>query len=93
MFCQSCGQQASESTKFCPSCGKPLSTAPQPSGPAPPLQPETSGKAIASLILGIFSLFFPAAVLAVVFGHLSRSQIRRSAGRLKGSGMALAGSP
>ena len=58
--------------------------------------PQTSGKAIASLVLGIFSVLFlflgfPLAVLAVVFGHISRSDITKSAGRLKGAGMALAG--
>jgi type IV pilus assembly protein PilA len=59
-------------------------------------QPQTSGKAIASLILGIANglfmfLFFPLAILAIVFGHISRAEIRKSAGHLKGSGMALAG--
>jgi hypothetical protein len=29
--------------------------------------------------------------MAVVFGHLARSQIRKSAGRQKGAGLALAG--
>jgi type II secretory pathway pseudopilin PulG len=34
---------------------------------------------------------FPAAVVAVILGHISSSQIRKSAGRLKGAGMSLAG--
>jgi hypothetical protein len=34
---------------------------------------------------------FPAAVVAIVFGHLSLSEIRKSAGRLTGHGMAMAG--
>jgi type IV pilus assembly protein PilA len=58
--------------------------------------PQTSGKAIAALILGAANalflfFFFPLAILAIVFGHISRAEIRKSAGRLKGSGMALAG--
>jgi hypothetical protein len=53
--------------------------------------PATSGKAIASLVLGLFSWLFPAAILAIIFGHISRGEIRRSNGRLKGAGMALAG--
>lgn len=53
--------------------------------------PTTSGKAIASLVLGFFFWVFPAAVLAIVLGHLSRGEIRRNNGRLKGAGMALAG--
>ena len=57
--------------------------------PGPPT--ETSGKAIASLICGIFFLIFPAAVGAIILGHLSLSDIRRASGRLKGSGMATAG--
>jgi len=52
---------------------------------------KTSGLAVASLILGILFLIFPAAILAIVLGHISRSQIRDSAGRIRGAGMALAG--
>jgi len=58
------------------------------------VQPQTDGKAIASLVCGIASvtiLFILAGVPAIVLGHISRSEIRRSAGRLKGEGMALAG--
>jgi type IV pilus assembly protein PilA len=47
--------------------------------------------AIGSLICGLFFLVFPAAVAAVVLGHISHSQIRKSAGRLKGRGLATAG--
>lgn len=53
--------------------------------------PRTSGMAIGSLICGIFGIFFPAAIGAIIMGHLSRSEIRKSAGRIKGAGMALAG--
>lgn len=52
---------------------------------------ETSGKAIASLICGILFFIVPVAVAAVVLGHLSLSDIRKSGGRLVGSGMATAG--
>ena len=52
---------------------------------------ETSGKAIGSLVCGILFFFPPSAVLAVIMGHLSLSEIRRSAGRLGGKGMAIAG--
>jgi type IV pilus assembly protein PilA len=57
--------------------------------PGPP--PETSGKAIAALICGLFFWIFPAAVGAIILGHLSLSQIRGAAGRLKGRGMAITG--
>lgn len=52
---------------------------------------ETSGKAIASLLFGLLFLFTPFAIAAVIFGHLSLSEIRQSAGRLTGHGMAIAG--
>jgi len=66
----------------------------------PPQARQTSGLAIASLVLSIVSLPLTcgccgtgivAAVLAVVFGHVAMGQIRRSQGRLDGTGMAVAG--
>ncbi len=47
---------------------------------------------MASMITGIFGLifFFPS-IAAIILGHISRSEIRRSGGRLKGDGMAIAG--
>jgi len=56
--------------------------------------PKTDGKAIASLVCGIASitvLFILAGIPAIILGHISRSEIRKSAGRLRGEGMALAG--
>jgi len=47
--------------------------------------------AAASLILGFFSLIPPFGIAAVVFGHVSRSQIAKSGGREKGTGIAFAG--
>jgi hypothetical protein len=57
-----------------------------------PMQQKTNGLAIAALICGIggFVLFIPA-ILGIVFGFIARSQIRKSNGQQKGSGMALAG--
>jgi hypothetical protein len=46
---------------------------------------KTSGKAIASLICGVFRWFLPALIAAIVLGHLSLSEIRKSAGRFEGS--------
>jgi hypothetical protein len=51
---------------------------------------ETSGKAVASLILGIINVF-PLCIVAIVLGHIALSQIKKSAGRLKGEGLAIAG--
>lgn len=66
---------------------------PLPSSTADP-NAQTDGKAIASLVLGIlsltiFSIF--AGIPAVILGHVSRSNIKKSMGRLKGEGVALAG--
>jgi hypothetical protein len=52
---------------------------------------ETSGKAIASLICGLLFFIPFLFVAAIIFGHLALSEIRKSAGRLKGEGFALAG--
>src|SRR5262249_36533342 len=57
-------------------------------------QPQTSGKAIGSLISGISAyVIFPflGAIVAVVLGHLGLSEIKKSAGRLTGNGLATAG--
>jgi type IV pilus assembly protein PilA len=51
---------------------------------------QTSGKAIASLVCGILNIF-PLFIVAIVLGHISLSEIRKSAGRLKGEGLAIAG--
>ena len=59
---------------------------------APP-QP-TDGKATASLILGILSVTCLGALTgipAIILGHVSRSSIQKSGGKLKGEGLALAG--
>jgi uncharacterized protein DUF4190 len=55
-----------------------------------PQAPGTSGLAIASLVLGILWIWGVGSLLAVIFGHVSRSQIRRGE-RTGGAGMALAG--
>lgn len=60
---------------------------------------KTNNFAIASLVLGIVSIPFICccyiglitAILSVIFGFVARSNIMKSAGREKGSGMALAG--
>ncbi|MCI0353466.1 MAG: DUF4190 domain-containing protein [Acidobacteria bacterium] len=66
--------------------------------PAPPAYTgpkKNSGKAIASVILGAFAIPFAIllipGILAVVFGNMALSEIKRSAGRVKGKGMATAG--
>jgi type IV pilus assembly protein PilA len=96
MNCPYCAESIPDDIRFCPKCGtemgSPLPDSPAFRAPLPPgFQPPTSGKAIGSLICGIFFLFLPASIIAVILGHLSVSEIRKSAGRLKGQGIATAG--
>jgi len=106
-FCMKCGAAVQGtppvvSAPAPPSTGyaQPGSSPSAAAGPtpyAPPLPshysgaPEMSGKAIGSLICGILFFFFPIAIVAVVLGHLSLSDIRKSTGRLTGRGVAIAG--
>jgi len=81
--------------KFCRNCGRAAvdtSAATSPGAPAPYAGiPETSPKALASLVAGLLFFVPFAFVVAIIFGHISLSEIRKSAGRLKGEGIAMAG--
>jgi type II secretory pathway pseudopilin PulG len=100
--CPQCGNAVDASNRYCAVCGRdltgpdaamqPASTSPEPAPYSAPLgPPQTSGKAIASLIFGIFFFMIPTAILAIIFGHLSLSDIKKSAGRLQGRGLAITG--
>lgn len=97
MYCPKCGKPNADPSQFCASCGQALLSEGTASPPpvatvgGSPSTTETSGKAVASLVCGLLSFIFPAAVAAVILGHISRSEIRKSSGRLTGSGMALTG--
>lgn len=93
-FCTACGSAVAGEERFCRQCGAPVGTGPGLSAATPPTPSgpsQTSGKAIASLIFGLFIFFFPFSIVAVILGHLSLSEIRKSAGRLTGDSMATAG--
>lgn len=69
----------------------PVATAVVPSAPT-----KSSGAALTSMLCGIavfllFPLFFLFAILAVIFGHVAKSRIKRSGGTVGGDGMATAG--
>jgi len=97
MFCTRCGAENPSTDRFCARCGTALQAAPPTAAPPSAAAPvyagpsETSGKAVGSLICGVLFFVFPAAVVAVVLGHLALSDIRKSAGRIQGHGMAVAG--
>ena len=99
MHCTKCGAPNSPGAQFCSNCGntliqQPATTAPVPgSGTIPPPYagtPQTSGKAVGSLICGIINIF-PLFIVAIILGHLALSDIKKSAGRLGGQGLAIAG--
>lgn len=94
-FCAACGNSITADDKFCRVCGRASSVppvAPPVGGSQAPAAPaETSAKAIVSLVCGLLFFVPFAFIAAIVFGHLAWSEIRRSAGRLKGEGFAIAG--
>ena len=95
MFCPKCGAPLQENSQFCGQCGAAATVQPSPAHPQAASSVEagrTSGKALGSLITGIFGLaMFPFAIVAIILGHISRSEIQKSNGRMQGAGMALTG--
>ena len=91
--CTNCGTANTLEAGYCEKCGLPLAAAAVPvaRASATAASQSTNPLAVASLLLGLVSLFPVFGILAIVFGHIARSQIRKSAGRQKGAGMALAG--
>jgi len=93
--CPYCAEAIQEDSQFCQFCGTNLGSPPVPAASsvaaAYSTDCYTSGKAIASLICGIFFFILPAAIVAVILGHLSYSEIQKSLGRIRGRGLAFAG--
>jgi len=94
-FCLGCGNSMPEGERFCRTCGRDAQAGavlprvdPQ---VAYGLMPETSGKAIFSLICGLFVIAFPLSIVAVIFGYLALYDIRKSGGRFTGRGLAISG--
>jgi len=82
--CPYCAESILDDAVQCPSCQSNLSS--------PPLVVvPTSGKALASLVLGILGGFWITAILALIFGYQARTEIRQSQGRLAGDELARAG--
>lgn len=93
-FCGKCGrdlQSATAAQSPIASMSSSSTVPPVPPMPALANPPTTSGKAVASLICGFLFFAFPAAIAAIILGHLSLSDIRKSAGRLTGEGIAIGG--
>ena len=51
---------------------------------------RTSGRAIASMVLGILWIYWLGSILAIIFGHIAISQAGKDP-TLRGKGMAIAG--
>jgi thiol-disulfide isomerase/thioredoxin len=81
-----CAEQIQEEALVCRYCGHDFRA-----GTATNRPTKTNGLAIASLVFGIFPVFGVGALLAVIFGHVSIGQIKRSDGAESGRGMAIAG--
>jgi hypothetical protein len=83
----------------CPDCGRELIVPKPVEFPGDdfaglqPVKGGTSGKAIASLVLGLLSLVCMVftGIPAIILGCLGLSEINRSRGLLRGSGMAISG--
>lgn len=100
-MCVSCRRQVADDLAICPACGTSLAPGAVQSVGAVPVMPAAlplgeeprSGKAVASLVLGLMSFIALCitGIPAIVLGALAIGDVRRAAGRLKGHGMAVAG--
>ena len=99
MYCSKCGIENSDGSTHCTNCGSVLmdnSSEPPVGVQAVPIltaEPKTCGLAIASLAMGILSLFCSIfrAVPAIICGIIALVKISKSNGQLKGNGFAIAG--
>jgi len=99
-ICPKCNYSNQDFDNVCVSCGTPLDNYSHYNSFAPPPMPTvTNGLSIASMILGIASIFLSCcygigiitAILGVIFGFVSKKSIDNSQGREQGKGFAIAG--
>jgi prepilin-type processing-associated H-X9-DG protein len=90
MYCPKCGTQNPDDAQSCSTCGAVLTPS---QTTTQPITPKTSGLAIASLVCAILSVFtcMVSAIPAIILGIIGLVKIGNSKGRLKGTGMAIAG--
>lgn len=99
MFCTGCGAKLADGAASCPNCGlvfeKAVAVPSSDSQQGIPgyfrLRPERT--ASISLILGILALLFSivTGIPAIILGHISLDEIKKSSGRLTGREAAIAG--
>ena len=88
-YCWHCGRENQSEARYCRHCGAQFAQLPAVSAEAP--LPQTSGMAIASLVLGIVWIYWIGLILALIFGYLAKGEIDRDPQRVEGRGMAIAG--
>ncbi|MHC5062008.1 MAG: DUF4190 domain-containing protein [Planctomycetota bacterium] len=90
MYCPKCGSENPDNVQLCISCSWVLAST-SVHGPNP--DAKTSGLAIASLVLGILAPFtcLITAIPAIILGIIGLLKINKSAGQLKGTGLAITG--
>src|SRR5215469_12971471 len=99
MFCTGCGAKLADGAASCPNCSQARGNAAQVSppdeqqGPANYFRLRPERTALTSLILGILALLFSivTGIPAIMLGHISLDEIKKSSGRSTGGGMAIAG--
>ena len=93
MYCPKCGAMNPDSARLCSACGQVTEAAVAQVPGDPARGPQTSGWAIAALVLGVLSPFtcMLTTLPAVVAGIVALVKIGNSNGRSTGTGMAIAG--
>ncbi len=94
MYCPKCGTQNPDDARICRSCSTALpSLAPAPGQVVTTATAKTSGLAIASLVLAILSpcTAMLSAIPAIILGIVALVKISKSAGQIRGTGLAVTG--
>ena len=92
--CTNCGRPLQEGTYACPYCTPNFAPTYIPPGSGYYVSaPQTSGLAIASIVVGILSVCCCnlLGILAIILGLVAISQINKSGGRITGKGLATGG--
>jgi len=89
--CTNCRGNLADFVAVCPYCGVSQPVPQTAVAQAWGSTPQNSNKAIASLVCGVLFLCAPASIAAIILGHLALVDIKRSAGRITGQGLAIAG--